>query len=187
MKRYVLGGIFCFLAFTISSFIRVDHNDDYAAFKDQFLTLINRTRAKGCKCGSTWYAPAPPLVWNDQLEDAARGHAKDMAKQNYFSHESKDGRTMSSRIIAAGYTYKGWKSFMIGENIAYGQTSIEEVTAGWFKSEGHCRNLMNPGFKEIGVAEKDKYWVQDFGGRVPFTEEQQKLIKSGKLRLIQKD
>jgi uncharacterized protein YkwD len=93
---------------------------------------------------------------------------------------------MNTRIITAGYYLKGWKSFMIGENIAFGQTSIPEVMAGWFKSEGHCHNLMNPGFKEVGVAEHDKYWVQDFGGREAFSAEQQKLIKSGKYRLIQK-
>lgn len=161
--------------------------DDYASFKQEFLDLINKTRAKGCKCGNTYFPPARPMVWNNDLEDAAKGHAKDMAKQKYFSHESKDGRTMNTRIINAGYIFKGWKSFMIGENIAFGQTSIPEVMAGWFKSEGHCRNLMNPGFKEVGVAEDDKYWVQDFGGREAFSEEQQKLIKSGKYRLIQKN
>jgi len=149
--------------------------------------LINKTRTKGCNCGNTYYPAASPLVWNDNLEDAALGHAKDMEKKGYFSHTSKDGRSMSDRIIAAGYYFKGFKSFMVGENIAYGQTSIKEVTAGWFKSEGHCKNLMNPGFKEIGVAKTGRYWVQDFGGRESFSAAQQKMIKEGKYRLIQKE
>ncbi|MES2266187.1 MAG: CAP domain-containing protein [Bacteroidota bacterium] len=187
MKKYFFGLLFSLTLFAFSSFVYINRATDYASFKQQFLDLINETRGKGCKCGNTWYPPAPPMVWNDDLEQAAKGHAKDMARQNYFSHESKDGRTMNTRIVTAGYVFKGWRSFAIGENIAFGQTSIPEVMAGWFKSEGHCKNLMNPGFKEVGVAESDKYWVQDFGGRQPFSEEQQKLIKSGKYRLIQKN
>ena len=187
MKKHFLGSLLFIAIIGLSSFLIIDHRIDNSSFKQDFLYLINKTRATGCNCGNLWYPPAPPLVWNNDLEDAANGHAKDMARQNYFSHESKDGRTMNSRIVTAGYTYKGWKSFMIGENIAFGQTSISEVMAGWFKSEGHCKNLMNPGFKEVGVAEHDKYWVQDFGGRVPVSKEQQELIKSGKYRLIQKD
>jgi uncharacterized protein YkwD len=154
-------------------------------FRDEFLDYINRTRQKGCNCGTTYMPPAPPLIWNDQLEIAAIGHAVDMYDKNYFSHTSKDGRTMEKRMFAAGYAYKGYKSFMIGENIAMGQHSIPEVMAGWFKSEGHCKNLMNPGFKEVGVAAYNSYWVQDFGGREAFSAEQQKLIKSGKYKLIE--
>ncbi|TWR30992.1 CAP domain-containing protein [Mucilaginibacter pallidiroseus] len=183
MKKYLLGISFIISVVLFTAFTNSDNN---ASFKNEFLSLINDTRTKGCKCGSTYYPPAPPLVWNDDLEKAAEGHARDMAKKNYFSHDSKDGRSMSSRIITAGYIFKGFKSFAVGENIAFGQTSIAEVTAGWFKSEGHCKNLMNPTFKEVGVAEKNKYWVQDFGGRESFSPEQQKLIKAGKYKLIQK-
>ncbi|WP_428331099.1 CAP domain-containing protein [Mucilaginibacter sp.] len=155
-------------------------------FRREFLDNINRTRQKGCTCGTTYMPPAPPLIWNEQLETAAIGHAFDMADENYFSHTSKDGRTMEKRIATAGYTFKGFKSFMIGENIAEGQQSIAEVMQGWFKSEGHCKNLMNPGFKEVGIAVYNHYWVQDFGGRETFSADQQKLLRSGKYRLIEK-
>jgi len=94
---------------------------------------------------------------------------------------------MQDRIVMAGYIFKGYRSFMVGENIAEGQMSIAQVMQGWIKSEGHCKNLMNPGFKEIGVAENNHYWVQDFGGRESFSAEQQRLIKSGKYRLIEKE
>ena len=185
MKKYFLG----IAIITSVVFICTSSNgaDNYASFKQEFLKLINKTRQQGCNCGDTYMPPAPPIAWNDGLEQAAKGHAKDMADKKYFSHTSKDGRGMQTRIIAAGYIFKGFKSFTAGENIAYGQASIAEVMAGWFKSEGHCRNLMNPNFKEVGVAEKDRYWVQDFGGRESFSAEQQKLIKSGKYRLIQKE
>jgi uncharacterized protein YkwD len=154
-------------------------------FRREFLEEINHVRQRGCNCGITYMPPAPPLVWNEQLEFAAIGHAVDMANQNYFSHTSLDGRNMRDRMAAVGYTMDGYRSFNIGENIAMGQQSIAEVMNGWFKSAGHCKNLMNPQFKEIGIAEYHDYWVQDFGGRDPFSAEMQKLIKSGKYRIIQ--
>jgi uncharacterized protein YkwD len=130
---------------------------------------------------------APPLTWNNMLEAAALNHARDMSSKNYFSHTSANGRTMSDRVISAGYTYKGFKNFAVGENIAEGQMSVEEVMNGWIKSPGHCKNLMNPSFKEVGAARFNKYWVQDFGGRVPFSAQEEKMIKSGKYKLVQKE
>ncbi|MGZ3871655.1 MAG: CAP domain-containing protein [Mucilaginibacter sp.] len=156
-----------------------------SAFKRDFLKSINSVRQKGCNCGTTYMPPVPAMIWNDQLEIAAIRHAEDMYDKNYFSHTSKNGRTVEDRILAAGYTYKGYRSFAIGENIAQGQMSIAEVMEGWIKSEGHCRNLMNPQYREVGVAMYNDYWVQDFGGRESFTEEQQKLIKSGKIKVIE--
>ncbi len=156
-------------------------------FKDEFLSSINQIRHKGCNCGHIYMPPALPLTWNNDLESAARGHALDMSERNYFSHTSKSGWSMSDRAIAAGYGFKGFKSYAIGENIAHGQMSIAEVMKGWMHSEGHCRNLMSPTFKEVGVAQVDTYWVQDFGGRQAFSPKEQEMIKSGKYKLIQKE
>jgi uncharacterized protein YkwD len=180
MKRSIVQAVFI----VISLFTFGKTYGQSADFKNEFLSSINATRVKGCNCGDTYFPPAPPLTWNNKLFDAAIGHAKDMAKRNYFSHTSQDGRSMEDRIVLAGYIFKGFKSFAIGENIAQGQQSIAEVMDGWFKSEGHCKNLMNRDFKEVGVAQYNDYWVQDFGGRTSFTVEQQKLIKSGKYKLI---
>jgi len=137
-------------------------------FKSEFLYRINKLRAEGCNCGDEFMPPVTPLTWNEQLELAAYGHAQDMFLKRYFDHISKDGSKLRDRIFATGYTYNGYKSFFIGENIAMGQRSIGEVMDGWISSEGHCRNLMNPNFKEVGIALVKSYWVQDFGARNPF-------------------
>jgi uncharacterized protein YkwD len=123
-------------------------------FKESFLVGINEKRAEGCRCGTTYMKPAQPLTWNDQLAQAALEHATDMYKKHYFSHQSNDGRDMQDRLINGGYGYKGFQRYEIGENIAFGQQTIDEVLTGWFKSIGHCKNLMNPAFREIGIAEK---------------------------------
>lgn len=129
--------------------------------------------------------PAPPLTWNTYLQKAAYGHAKDMNDRHYFSHNSKDGRSMQDRIVLAGYIFKGYMNFTVGENIAYGQQSIKQVMDEWFKSEGHCHNLMNPSFKEIGIVQYNDYWVQDFGGRVAFPETVQKQLDNGQVKVKQ--
>ena len=185
MRSLVKGGITAIILFTCFT-ANSQQIISTPQFRKEFLDNINYTRQKGCTCGIKYMRPVLPLIWNDNLEVAAMEHATDMYNRNYFSHDSKDGRSMEDRIVFAGYLFKGYKSFSIGENIAMGQQSIAEVMRGWFKSEGHCKNLMSPTFKEVGVAVNNAYWVQDFGGRESFSDEQQKLIKSGKYRLIEK-
>ena len=186
MKHLIKGLLILILSSTAME-AHCQQTESTPRFTREFLEYINRTRERGCNCGGEYMPPARPLVWNNVLEIAAMGHAQDMADRNYFSHTSKDGRTMEDRIALAGYTFKGYKDFAIGENIAMGQMSIPEVMQGWFKSPGHCKNLMNPQFKEVGVAQSGEYWVQDFGGRTPFSPEEQRMIKSGKYRLIEKN
>jgi len=185
MKRLTRWVFTCALLFVVVK-ANCQQTASTPQFRREFLANINRTRARGCNCGVTYMPPAPPIVWNYQLELAAMGHAADMAERNYFSHTSLDGRTMQYRIGAAGYTFKGFRSYAVGENIAMGPESITEVMEGWFKSPGHCKNLMNPGFKEVGVAENSTYWVQDFGGREAFSAEMQRMIKSGQVRVIER-
>jgi len=117
-------------------------------FSTRILQRINQLRASGANCGSSGqFAPAPAVAWNALLTQAADGHSRDMAAQNYFDHTSRDGRTFSQRIDATGYE---WST--AGENIAAGYTSVDAVMDGWTQSAGHCANLMNQNFTEIGVA-----------------------------------
>ena len=129
------------------------------------LEAINQRRAAGATCGSRGtFAAAAPLRWNSLLADASAGHSADMATQNYFSHTSADGRTMSDRVSATGYS-----SASLGENIAAGYADIASVIDGWMRSDGHCANIMNPSFDEMGLAcvkgaagsRYGQYWTQN--------------------------
>jgi len=128
--------------------------------KTLMLQLVNSVRQNGCKCGDTYYPPAPPLVWDDRLEDAAQSHSNDMLQNNYFSHIETDGSNGGVRIQRAGYN---WMAY--GENIGMGYKTEREVVEGWLKSPGHCKNIMNKLYKEMGVARAGNYWTQDFGSR----------------------
>jgi uncharacterized protein YkwD len=129
------------------------------------MTRINQARATSRTCGTTAYNAVAPVTWNAKLFDAAAGHAYDMASKNYFSHQSQDGRTFSQRITAAGYDWAA-----AGENIAAGQTTIDQVMNGWLQSAGHCANIMNGNFTEVAVScvRNDSstykyYWVMELG------------------------
>lgn len=134
-------------------------------FARRVLDLTNAARAQARTCGSALYAATGPLTYNLKLEASAVAHAGDMARLNYFSHTSVDGRTFDQRITAAGYTWS-----VVAENIAAGQVTPEEVVQAWLDSEGHCADIMAPDITEIGIgytpASSGKYgtyWVQDFG------------------------
>ena len=101
----------------------------------------------GRSCGATAFAATNSLAWNDRLFAAAESHSSDMARNNYFSHTSLDGRSASSRVTAAGYVWRA-----TGENIAAGQRDVTTVMNGWLASEGHCRNIMNPSYQDVAVA-----------------------------------
>jgi uncharacterized protein YkwD len=126
------------------------------------LQLINDVRARGTRCGERSFGPAPPVKLSGTLAGVAFGHATDMAEHNYFEHEDLAGHSPADRVRAVGYREK-----LVGENIAYGPKSTEEVVQGWLDSPGHCENIMDPRFAEMGIAfaagQKSKhglYWVQ---------------------------
>jgi uncharacterized protein YkwD len=132
----------------------------YNINKDLMLQLINDSRKKGCTCGSTVMPAVAVVTWNDQLAKAAYDHSKDMSVNNYFSHTGKNGSSPGDRIKAAGYM---WKTY--GENIANGYGSELAVMTAWLASEGHCKNIMNASFKEIGAGREGNYWTQVFGAK----------------------
>jgi uncharacterized protein YkwD len=134
-------------------------------FQQEIVNRINAARANSRMCGSTFYNAAGPLTWNDKLFAAGVGHATDMGNNNYFSHTSQDGRTFDQRITAAGYS---WST--VGENIAAGQTGIEQVMNEWLNSPGHCANIMSGNYTEVGVtcvkndsSAYKQYWAMELG------------------------
>ncbi len=126
------------------------------------LQLVNEVRARGTRCGERSFAPAPPVRLSGTLAGVAFGHATDMAQHGYFEHQDRAGHSPADRVRATGYREK-----LVGENIAYGPKSADEVVQGWLDSPGHCENIMDPRFAEMGIAyaqgrasKHGLYWVQ---------------------------
>ena len=117
------------------------------SIRQEFLDAVNQARSASRICGTDLYDAAPPVEWNDTLAMAAYLHSEDMASHQLFSHTGSDGSTPGERITREGYE---WWTY--GENIAVGYQTVSAVMQGWLGSEGHCRNIMNPAFAEIGAA-----------------------------------
>jgi uncharacterized protein YkwD len=130
------------------------------------LALVNAARAQPRTCGTQAFGPAGPLIWNPLLGQAALVHSTDMAQKHYFNHKQPDGSVPADRATRAGYRWA-----RVGENIASGQRTPEEAVASWLDSPGHCANIMNPTFTEMGAAyainpqnrNRTVYWTQVFG------------------------
>lgn len=119
----------------------------------------NRYRTMGARCGNRNFPPVEPVVWNSRLAEAAQLHSTDMNENQFFDHTGSGGSTLVSRVEQVGYNYN-----TIGENIAMGETQTEVIVVeGWMNSPGHCRNIMNGSFSEMGVARSGIYWTQVFG------------------------
>lgn len=135
-----------------------------AAVRARVVDLVNAARSHGRKCGRERFPAAPPLSVSRDLNDAATDHARDMARKKYFEHRGRDGSQPKDRVLRAGY-----QSRLTGENIALGPESAEEAVAGWLDSPGHCANIMDARFEDIGVGVASGrgrgqiYWVQNFG------------------------
>jgi len=100
-----------------------------------------------------------PLAANELLVRAARGHSDEMRRLGYFGHVSpiKGRQSFGQRCAIEGY--RGAR----GENCMSGG-GAEGAFRAWYNSSGHHRNMLNPGFNEIGIGHADK-WTEDFGAR----------------------
>lgn len=78
--------------------------------------------------------------------------------------------TATAAPPATAPSLAGYSGGLIGENIAAGQDGVDKVVDGWLASPGHCANLMNPGYRELGAAyatdpksDAGIYWTAMFG------------------------
>ena len=156
---------------------------DITVNQQELLDAINKARSVQRDCypndnSRGIVGPSPKLYWNDELYASALEHSTDLAQSDTFSHYGSgtssditgDGKPsiFYERIVANGYS----NYYTVGENIAGGQKTLEEVMKAWIASPGHCANIMNPNYTEVGVAlviEPDStygtYWTQNFGSK----------------------
>ena len=99
-----------------------------------------------------------PLVACGPLVAAADAHARDMAATGLFSHRGSNGSMPAGRAIAYGYG-----SQFVGENLARGQQSVDELLAVWMASGEHRQNLIKPDYQHVGFGHAGDNWVGVFG------------------------
>ncbi len=147
----------------------------------QVLAAVNALRADAHRCGADAMAPARPLRWNEALALSAQRYAEELARRQTLSHEGQVLRSLGMRLRAAGYDMQ-----QAGENLAAGQDDLAEVMAQWVSSPGHCKNLMQPAYEDVGLAcvaspgRYGHYWVLHLGRRAQ--QQQPSLLSAGNQR-----
>jgi uncharacterized protein YkwD len=107
-----------------------------------------------------------PLTLSPKLCESAGVHARDMAQHHTLDHTGSDHSTVSDRVKKVGYVY-----IHVGENIAKGQSTVEQVMDAWLHSPGHRANILGE-FTEMGAARVEDddgaaYWCVNFGAPMP--------------------
>ncbi len=137
MKR-ILNIIFLFPVFLLASTGTVFASGPLSPWAEDAVNLMNKERAE---------RDLPALIRNDVLADAAQAKLVDMEKKRYFAHTSPEKRTPWSFIEVAGYDYR-----FAGENLAIHFKNPESEHSAWMRSEKHCQNILDPRFREVGIA-----------------------------------
>lgn len=106
----------------------------------------------------------PSLRASTELNRSAQSWNQWMVSSGNFTH----GSNFAGRISAVGYD---WQT--AGENIATGFATPREVVNAWMASPDHCRNILDPSFRDIGTgvtaaavgswASQPSTWTNDFG------------------------
>ena len=102
------------------------------------------------------------LQWEDHVAGTARNHSIDMADNDYFSHQNKQGKSPFDRMDDDGVTYRS-----AGENLAYGQSSSIFAHEGLMNSAGHRENILLDTYSHLGTGvsfnEKSQpYYTENF-------------------------
>ena len=110
----------------------------------QALELVNRDRQRN---------NLAPLVADPLITKTAQGHAEDMAKRNFYGHDTPEGKSPTDRYQALG----GKRG--VGENIVVLPRSphfslnyglVERFQKSWMYSDGHRKNLLTPDYTKFG-------------------------------------
>jgi len=106
----------------------------------------------------------PALREASRLDRSAQAWTDGMIRSGAFWH----GSDFATRITDAGYSWSA-----AGENIATGYATPRAVVSAWMASTGHCQNILDPSFSNVGTgigrhpvgasSSGGAAWTQDFG------------------------
>ncbi|KAI9594533.1 hypothetical protein BDF19DRAFT_414580 [Syncephalis fuscata] len=97
------------------------------------------------------------------LNRSAQKHTVDQAQMHEMTHTGSDGSRPSQRVRRVGYNYRA-----VGECVAFGYETEEEVMRAWMNSPPHKAIILDRTYRELGIgyarsADSVPYWTMDFG------------------------
>lgn len=113
--------------------------------RDAITCLINREREN---------ANLRALDRDRKLQRAAQRHNERMDGTGCFDHACGGEGDLGARLEGVGYLAGGLSQWAYGENIGWGardQGTPRAIVRTWMSSAGHRANILNRGFRELGV------------------------------------
>lgn len=94
-----------------------------------------------------------PLRLSTKLSAAADLHSRSMGRLGFFAHESNDGSPFWKRLQRF-YPQGSFRSWSVGENLLWASPTLDAKRALelWMDSPKHRKNVLSPGWREIGIA-----------------------------------
>jgi uncharacterized protein YkwD len=98
-------------------------------------------------------AGVPLTRHSEELSAAAEAHAAMLGRSGTFSHHAPGERAFSTRLQRF-YSARGMRYWATGENIFWAHTAVspEQVIRAWLASPPHKLNLLDPTWREVGIA-----------------------------------
>jgi uncharacterized protein YkwD len=94
------------------------------------------------------------LRHDGQLRKVAQGYSGEMVRERFFDHVGRDGSTFTGRVHGRTTYLRTAGHWSLGENLYWGsgeRATPRESVDGWMHSAGHRHNILNPGFRDIGI------------------------------------
>ena len=130
--------VLCFFLISTGVFAGTEEYSKFSSVPEwEVLKLVNQERAK---------ENVKPLTMLPELQRLCDTRAEELHIS--FSHTRPDDRDWNTVFETTSLLDR---SYSIGENIAYGYKTAEDVMNGWMNSYGHRRSILNSGFDHIGV------------------------------------
>jgi hypothetical protein len=110
-------------------------------------------------------AGLPKLEHSDQLREAARAHAQEMAERGQLTHRFTGEPDLRQRVAATGLRFN-----LVAENVGR-SGDVDSMHAGFLRSPAHRENILHPEENAVGVGAvrvgRELFVTEDFARVVP--------------------
>ena len=146
LQNYFLGLLLCLvIGLQVGLYTNANHINWRSVLgtatelsEEQIILQTNQARAKH---------KLSKLQPNDKLNAAVQAKLDHMFANQYWDHYSPTNVAPWDFILSADYAYQN-----AGENLGRDFNSTDALVNAWLESPSHRENLLNPAYKDIGVA-----------------------------------
>ena len=132
-RRFLLAIVLATVVLGLFSAVIAQSDEESEIFR-----LVNRERSK---------SRLSYLEWDDDVARVARNFSRQTARENFFSHADRDGKTVIQRAAKVSWSKIGENLFMCDGMDDFTGFSVR----GWMRSPTHRRNILDREWTDTGI------------------------------------